>query len=148
MLLATIVKEKYMDDLKLIEIIYGLSDKCIVHRNKHLEKMFLSKAEFNGLICLEKHSEITCKEFSERMGLSLSRGSRIIDRLHQKNFIKRTDSPSDRRCKLVQLSEKGKKARNQIDKEKERCEKKLTSGIPQKKLDRLKKELLELMEKL
>lgn len=137
-----------MDNLKLIEIIYSLSDKSIVHRKKHLEKMFLSKAEFKGLICLDRHREMTCKEFSERMGLSISRGSRVIDKLYRKNYIRRTGSHSDRRCKMVQLSKKGKIARNHIDEEKDKCEKKLTLGIPQNRLKELKRQLLDLIEKL
>ena len=148
MLIATIVKAKKLNDMKLINIIYFLSDKCSEHRKRHLEDLSLSKAEFNGLICMDKNQKITCKDFSERMGLSLSRGSRIIDRLVQKNYIQRIDSTSDRRCKMIYLTEKGKKARVQINDVIRKCEKKLTSSFSHDKLDRLKKDLLDLIKKL
>lgn len=134
--------------MKLTELIYSLSDKSTVHRKKHLKDLGLSKAEFKGLMCMEKDQEITCKEFSERMGLSLSRGSRVIDKLYQENYIYRTDSPSDRRCKMIQLTETGKKTRVQIDNIMKKCEQKLTSGISDDKLNQLKKDLLDLFQQM
>jgi DNA-binding MarR family transcriptional regulator len=137
-----------MNDARLIDIIYSLSDKCSQHRNKHLKELGLSKAEFKGLMCVDKNHQLTCKEFSERMGLSLSRGSRVIDKLYQKKYILRTDSPSDRRCKMIRLTQTGKEVRTQIDREKDKCEKKLTSEMPNKKSTQLKKDLLSLIDKL
>jgi DNA-binding MarR family transcriptional regulator len=137
-----------MSGQKLIEIIYSLSDKISAHRKKHLKDLELSKAEFKGLVCMDKDQQITCKDFSERMKLSLSRGSRIIDKLYQKNYILRTDYPSDRRCKMIQLTEKGKKARSRINNIIKKCEKTLTSGVSEDKLSRLKKDLLNLIQKL
>ncbi|MCD6516247.1 MAG: MarR family transcriptional regulator [Candidatus Aminicenantes bacterium] len=134
-----------MENLKLIDIIYVLSDKCSEHREKHLRELRLLKAEYKGLTCMDKHREITCKEFSEKMGLSLSRGSRIIDKLYKRNYILRADSDSDRRCKMIRLTESGKEARNRIEKEKNKCERKLVSAIPGNKLDQLKKGLTDLI---
>lgn len=148
MLVATIVKTKKTSDMKLIDVIYSLSDKCSEHREKHFKELNVSKAEFNGLICMEKDQKITCKYFSERMGLSLSRGSRIIDKLYQKDYIFRNDSSLDRRCKMIQLTEKGKKARSRIDNIIEKCEQTLTSGVSNAKLNVLKKDLLDLIKKL
>ncbi len=137
-----------MDHVKLIDVIYALSDKCSGHRNRHLREFELSKAEFKGLVCMDKHQEITCKEFSEKMGLSLSRGSRVIDRLYKRNYIQRTDSDSDRRCKMIRLTESGEGVRNRIEKEKNKCEKKLISVFPENKLIKLKKDLTYLISKL
>jgi MarR family transcriptional repressor of emrRAB len=137
-----------MKNIKLIDIIYALSEKCSGHRENHLRELRLSKAEFNGLICMDKRREITCKEFSEKMGLSLSRGSRVIDKLYKKNYIQRNDSDSDRRCKMIRLTEYGKEVRNRIEEEKNKCEQKLVSALPENKLDQLKKDLVDLINKL
>ncbi len=137
-----------MDHLKLMDIIYDLSDKCSGHRNRHLRELKLSKAEFRGLICMDKSREITCKEFSEKMGLSISRGSRIIDKLYKRNYIQRTDSDTDRRCKMIRLTEFGERIRNKIEEEKKRCEQKLITTIPEDKLIQLKKDLADLISKL
>lgn len=137
-----------MDHLKLMDIIYDLSDKCSGHRNRHLRELNLSKAEFRGLICMDKSREITCKEFSEKMGLSISRGSRIIDKLYKRNYIQRTDSDADRRCKMIRLTESGERIRNKIEEEKKRCEQKLITTIPENKLIQLKKDLADLISKL
>jgi len=137
-----------MNHMKLIDIIYSLSEKCSVHRKRHLKKLNISNAEFNALGCLDNQQKITCKEFSERMGLSFSRGSRIIDKLYKKKYVERMDSPSDRRCKVVLLTSLGKKAREQIHKEKNKCEHRLTKEISKEKLAQLKKDLMDLITKL
>ncbi|MBD3415030.1 MAG: MarR family transcriptional regulator [Candidatus Aminicenantes bacterium] len=137
-----------MNNSRLVDIIYSLSDKCFQHRKSHLKQLGLSRAEFKGLVCVDKDNIITCKEFSMRMGLSVSRGSRVIDKLHQKNHILRTSSPSDRRCKMIQLTKKGQKTRARIDKEKDKCEQKLTSEMSGLQINQLKKDLLSLIDKL
>jgi len=141
-------QEKKMSELKLVEIIYSLSDKCTAHRKKHLKELGLLKAEFKGLICMDKERKITCKDFAKRMGLSLSRVSRIIDRLYKKNYILRIDSRSDRRCKMIYLTKKGKYTQNKIERIMEQCEQKLTSDMADDKLNPLKRELLDLIQKL
>ena len=137
-----------MDHLKLIDIIYELSDKCSGHRNRHLRELKLSNAEFKGLICMVERREITCKEFSEKMGLSISRGSRVIDRLYKRKYIQRTDSDADRRCRMIQLTETGKGIRDRIEKEKSKCEKDLIAAFPEKKVNQLKMDLMDLISKL
>jgi len=97
---------------------------------------------------MDKSREITCKEFSEKMGLSISRGSRIIDKLYKRNYIQRTDSDTDRRCKMIRLTEFGERIRNKIEEEKKRCEQKLITTIPEDKLIQLKKDLADLISKL
>ncbi len=137
-----------MIDKKLIEVIYTLAEKCSQHRNRHLKELGLSKAEFRGLMRINEKQKITCREFSERMGLSLSRGSRIVDKLYQRNYILRAGSSSDRRCKMIQLTEKGKKVRGKIAEEMNKCEQKLISEMSDAELKQLKKDLKALIEKL
>jgi DNA-binding MarR family transcriptional regulator len=104
-------------------------------------KLGLSEAEYKGIRSIEEGEKITCQEFSQRMELSVSRGSRVVDRLCHKKLVRRVDCPSDRRCKNVWLTEKGALVRQKIEREIEKREAALNGAFSEKKLAQLKREL-------
>jgi len=137
-----------MKEQKLIEIILSLKQKCAAREQGIRKELNLSSAEFNALSCLSVNEKISCQEFSLRMGLSYSRGSRVIERLFQKKYIDRADCSTDRRCKYVWLTEEGRKISQIIEAENKNCEKKISSFFSENRLLTLKKELNILVENL
>ena len=136
-----------MDDEKLVDVLADLRKECKAHEEKTRKSLDLSEAEYNGLLCLNKSEKITCQEFSERMNLSVSRGSRVIEKLFEKGYLDRVDCSDDRRCKHVGLTKDGTAIRQKIDEQRQDCEQKLAMDCSEQKLTMLKKELRRLIIK-
>lgn len=136
-----------MADENLVDILTDLRKECEAQDKKVRRSLSLSEAEYNGLLCLKEDEKITCQEFSERMDLSISRGSRVIDKLFEKGYLDRLGCSEDRRCKYVELTEKGITVRRKIEKQRQDCEQKLAVDYSDQKLTMLKKELRRLVIK-
>ena len=134
-----------MKEEKLVDILGDLRKKCEAYEAKIRKSLDLSEAEYTGLLSLNKNEKITCQEFSERMRLSVSRGSRVIDKLFERGYLNRVDCSEDRRCKNVRLTDNGAEVRRKIDVQRQNCEHILTAGHSEKKLTTLKKELRRLI---
>ena len=107
----------------------------------------ISLAEYKGIMGIDIEESITCNALSQKMGLSPSRGSRIIDNLVRKDYLLRMVNPIDRRSFVVSLSFKGTKIRKQIKREKNNCEKRIIKSFSEKEVE-LIKEGLELITKI
>ena len=130
-----------MDNENFFELIRQLRHKCL-EREERVRKMFaLSSAEFAALLSLDGRERVTCREFSSRMNLSVSRGSRVIDKLYANGLIERTDLLSDRRCKNVWLTSRGQEVKEEISREMDVCEKVVASAVSDNELRELKRSL-------
>ena len=136
-----------MNEGKLVDILDELKKECVANEEKIRRSLDLSEAEYNGLLCLNKGEKITCQEFSARMNLSVSRGSRVIDMLFEKGYLDRVDCFEDRRCKNVKLTSNGAAIRRKIDSHRQDREQKLAADYSEQKLAMLKKELRRLIVK-
>ena len=132
---------------KLLDIFDKIREKCLAKEEEVRQKLKLTETEYKGLLCFVGKERITCQEFSARMNLSVSRGSRIIERLYTDGYIDRADLPSDRRCKHTWLTKKGISLRQKIDKQREQCEENLLSGYSETKIKNLKIELRDISNK-
>ena len=136
-----------MENETLLNILVALKEKCATAEEDIRRNLKLSAAEYKGLMCLRPEEKISCQELSARMNLSVSRGSRVIDNLTQKKFLKRVDCVSDRRCKNIWLTAKGVQAKQRIDSLMKDCDDKLVVGIPEENLIRFKSDLKTLADK-
>ena len=107
----------------------------------------VSLAEYKAILEIETTERITCNVLSEKMGLSVSRGSRIIDSLIRKKYLLRMENPEDRRSFVLSLSSKGIKIRKQIEQERNNCEYRLRKNLSAREVV-LIKEGLELIAKV
>lgn len=137
-----------MANEKLIDILGEIGKGVLARENKIRTKLDLSEAEFNGIFCIGEAEKLTCQEFSRRMNLSVSRGSRVVDRLWSKNYIERVDCDTDRRCKNIWLTEEGMNLRQKISDEIQILEDTLAAEYPGAKLLLLKSDLKRLSGKL
>jgi len=134
--------------MSLITILGEIANGVLAHINKIRKKLSLSEAEYKGILCLGEGEKITCQEFSGRMDLSVSRGSRVVDRLCVKKYIERVDCDADRRCKNIWLTEKGNEIRLMIAEELQNIEDTLIAEYHGVKLMLLKSDLERLSQKL
>lgn len=132
---------------KLLDIIDKIREKCQAKEKEIRQKLELIESEYRGFLCFDGNERITCQEFSSRLNLSVSRGSRVIDRLYAGGYIDRADLSSDRRCKNIWLTKKGISLRRKIDKQREQCEENLVSDYSETKIKNLKRELRDLSNK-
>ena len=96
---------------------------------------------------IDTTERITCNVLSKKMGLSPSRGSRIIDGLVRKKYLIRTPNSEDRRSFVLSLSPKGTKIKEQIEQERNNCERRIREKLSTEELE-LIKEGLELVIKI
>ena len=60
-------------------------------------------------------SEVSVKELSDRLGLSLPGASRIVDALLRRGWLERREDPDDRRMKRIGITAEGRKALDRIE---------------------------------
>ncbi len=133
-----------MTEEKLWDILLSVKQNCFEQEEKIKKKLGLTDSEYRGLAALDFDEKISCQEFSLRLSLSLSRGSRVIDRLFAAGFLNRADCSADRRCKRLWLTSKGKKVRIRIAQDSSDCEDKITKKFSKSRLESLKNELRKL----
>ncbi len=93
---------------KLADLTFKLLANCQEKEARLAENYGLTQSEFRCLRLFNKDDILNNKQVAERMNLSPSRLTRIIDGLVVKGYIIRQIEPSDRRNMKVQLSKRGK----------------------------------------
>ena len=68
---------------KIIDLIFELKSGCGEKEDSIRSKLKLSPAEFRGIIALTPKNVISCKVLCSKMGLSASRGSRVVEKLRR-----------------------------------------------------------------
>jgi DNA-binding MarR family transcriptional regulator len=77
-----------------------------------LADMGLSITQFKMLHLLARgeDQELSVKALGDQFSLSLAAASRAVEGLHQRGYVEREESPTDRRCKRVTLTPAGRDA--------------------------------------
>jgi DNA-binding MarR family transcriptional regulator len=134
--------------MKIIDLIMQIKLVCNEKEKQMRDELGLSSTEFKCLSILGEEENISCNELAQKLDLSSSRASRVIDILVTRDYLVREDSEQDRRLKTVFLSENGKTVKNDIEKLKQGCEEKMKACIPSDKLDDLKSSLVGIVDTL
>lgn len=88
-----------------------------------------------SLLEIHKAKQISMNDLSDRMNLSSSTMTRILDTLVRDGYIDRQKSVEDRRLVLVSLTPKGNESADQLNDTVKAYYKKVIEGIPAGKLD-------------
>ncbi len=150
MLTANIVNSTEVDnemEKNLVDLIIELKKGCMEDEKQIRTLCNVSLAEYKGIMEIETTERITCNVLSEKMGLSVSRGSRIIDSLVRKRYLLRMTNPEDRRSFVLSLSSKGAEIKKKIEQERNNCEYRLRKNLSAGEVE-LIKEGLELIAKV
>jgi len=131
----------------IIDLIIELKKGCMEDEKQIRIRCNISFVEYKGIMEIDIEERMTCNALAKKMGLSPSRGSRIIDNLVRKGYLLRMVNPTDRRSFVVSLSFKGAKIRKQIKQERNNCEKRIIKSFSEKEVE-LIKEGLELITKI
>ena len=147
MLLANIANSTEVDEemeKNLVDLIIELKKGCMEDEEQIRTLCKISLAEYKGIMEIEAAERVTCNVLSKKMGLSISRGSRIIDSLVKRGYLLRMENPEDRRSFVISLSSEGAKIRKQIEQERNNCEYRIRKNLSAREV-KLIKEALELI---
>ncbi len=104
--------------------------------NKKLEKIDLTNSQASVLIYLYKNKEIVNqRDIEKKFDLTNPTVNGILNRLENKNFIKRTISLKDARNKEIHLTEKSISLINEMKKEAKQLEKEMIAGVSKEELN-------------
>lgn len=90
----------------------------------------LSFSQVAALHIIDQSQEISIQDLSQRLNLSLSATSRLIDDLVKTDFLDRIEDPTNRRSKIVTLTKFGKDFLNKLSMERVKIVKMTASSLP------------------
>jgi|WetSurMetagenome_2_1015567.scaffolds.fasta_scaffold230636_1 DNA-binding MarR family transcriptional regulator len=131
---------------RIFDIITNLKKKCLDKEESIQKEYLLSPAEYNGLLSVAPDEVYSCNQLSRKMGLSVSRSSRVLEKLIRNGYLKGISNNEDRRVLKVTLTKKGISTRNKIDKRLEECEKEIINKFQKSELYLLENTLNKLSD--
>jgi len=133
-----------MEDTKILDLIFDIKQKCMISDEALLKSLEISRAEYNMFLCLTNCTHFNSYSVSEKMHLSLSRVSRIIDKMVSKGCLSRTTNKHDRRAIDIKLTEIGKEKLMKISQYREDVENTILSHLQDHDVEQLKMSLAKL----
>ncbi len=121
-----------MEDSSILDLIYELKKKCIQSDEDFFNTLDISQAEYNMFICLKNCKHFNSYSVAEKMQLSLSRVSRIIDKMVNREFLARSTNKIDRRAIDIKMTPTGKEVMNKIIEYRTERASKLESKVTEK----------------
>lgn len=103
-----------MENTSILDILDQIHKNWNNKINDLIKSLGITLAEYHFFIVFDEYQTLTCNSISEKMDLSLSRVSRVIDRMVLNDLIIRKMSPSDRRAISLKLSDQGMEIYNTI----------------------------------
>ena len=133
---------------RIIDYVFLLKKKCLMEEGEIGREVGLSPSEMHCIEAIGPGESISGNTLSERMGLSPSRGSRVIDHLILKGLIAREVDPSDRRVVDITLTDRGAHVKERVEKAKRACEAKITAQMKSEQIEQIKQGLRVLVDVL
>jgi len=116
--------------------------------DQRLRPLGLSQGKWRTLIHLSHGGDkLTQKEIAERMGIEEPTLAGLLNRLEGDGWIKREESPNDRRCKIVHLQRRSKAVLEQIFSAAHELRGELLDDVPPKDLQTCLRVLAEIRQK-
>ncbi len=142
-IIAASNQTEYPMDDRLIDQIIAFKKKC--NLDERIGSRFnLSNRDVSCLYFLSS-SEMNSKDLAAGIGVSPSRGSRLVNQLINRGFITVQSDSHDRRNQLLRLSSEGEECLAALESEKEACEKLLTDQLEGDQLEMVRKGINLLM---
>jgi DNA-binding MarR family transcriptional regulator len=113
--------------VKNIKRLYLLMNK---HIERELKKYGLARSQFQVIYFVHQHKELTQKELLQIMQVKPATLTVIIDGLVKKDLLTRSENVSDKRSKIIHLTEKGNNLREKIPSFSEIIENRMLKNIP------------------
>ena len=88
---------------------FSMINEILDQRNKkqNPEMKSITKGQGRLIVLLKRKDNLSTKELSEILNISVTSLNETLNKLEQKNFIRKVPSQKDKRVLLVELTEKG-----------------------------------------
>lgn len=117
------------------QLLFGTARAWRTSLDQRLRPLGLSQGKWRTLIHLARaESKLTQKEIASRMEIEEPTLAGLLNRLQEDGWVKRCESPDDRRCKTVQLQRRSKGVLDKIFNTAHELRHELLSEIPQRDL--------------
>jgi DNA-binding MarR family transcriptional regulator len=126
------------------DTIINLIKKYQFRDRNQITRFGISVSQCYVLETIHSNGSLTMKELSQKMHLSISTITRVVDQLENKNLVTREQNPKDLRIRLLTLTKEGEKTFLQSWKRVFESEKEIFENIPTE----YRKELLTLLKEL
>lgn len=137
-----------MAEQNLAELISMLRCRCEKTEEEIRKHTPLTPSEYRALSKIDAGERITSAEFSYRMGLSPSRGSRVIEKLCENNYVVSERCDTDKRCLILRVGENGLRIKKNIAESFNECNKKITQKLSDSEIQAIRKSIESLMKVL
>jgi len=125
----------------MFDLIHSIKKGCVRTEERIRADYDLSTAELVGLRILQTDEAILAGLFAERLELSPSRGSRVINQMVQKGLVTAHPIPENRRSVQVSLTTVGRRMQRSVELEILQCENRLLAQLPESQRDTFKSTL-------
>lgn len=137
-----------MENTQILDLLNDLRKKCITNDDELMSSLNISLAEFNFFLTIDPNEIRSSEWLAKNLNLSLSRVSRIIDRMVINGLLIRTINPNDKRAIKLELSEKGVYTHKKIISNKVNCEKGIREKLSETEIQELKSNLERILSLL
>lgn len=112
-------------------LIKQIHDALERNANNAMRPQGMTMAQFGALLALgwEEDGTLPLKALEQRLHVAQSTAAGIVARLEQKGFVESFGDPADRRVKLVRITEAGQDCCREAERNMERTEAELLSGL-------------------
>jgi DNA-binding MarR family transcriptional regulator len=125
---------------RLIDYIIQLKSQCRFEERIGGECALTSR-EVSCLGALPRGQAVSAGELAERMELSASRASRVINGLREKGCLTEDYDRDDRRAVSITLTKKGERLLDAIERKKDECEQRLLRRIDRRRVQSIRDSL-------
>jgi DNA-binding MarR family transcriptional regulator len=131
---------------RLFELILSVKRKCAATEEIVQKELGLSQAELHGILSIGADDRLPGSTFSAKMGLSVSRGSRVLQRLVVKKLARTHVNTEDRRSLTVSLTPRGAAMQEKARERMMACERRITAALSANQVSAIKQSL-QLLER-
>ena len=131
----------------IIDAILKLKQKCRIEEeigNAH----GLTPRQMSCILALGDGETMSASELSFRLGLSPSRGSRVIGGLRKKGYLDLVRDEADKRYVMISLSGEGTACLKELEREKSLCEARLLEQLDADQAEEIARHLMTLVSVL
>ena len=102
---------------ELESVVHHLVRLLHVFERDQIEARSFSTAQYYVLLNIQRQPGISIRELSEKLFTATSTTSRVVDKLVQQGHIQRTTAPDDRRVVVLGLTDRGRQAITDLQKD-------------------------------
>ncbi|MDF1692386.1 MAG: MarR family transcriptional regulator [Zhongshania sp.] len=115
----------------LNEILHSLTHayKLGLRSGIKTQQIPLPVTHIRALKGIRHNPHCTAQSIAQRMQRDKAQITRVLNELHQEDFISKIDNPADRRSQLLRLTTKGEKIVSQLDTVEQQTRKTMTANI-------------------